>query len=488
MPPNILLLVLDSVRASNLAVHGYDRPTTPFLSQFASDSTLYTQARSPSITSVPSHISIFTGEPAENYHFGDDYRLTEQASIWSELSDKYGYSTAIFTDNPFFADNSYGLLDGFDRTFTYKTEIHEPPFSEALDPRGEIASRGKQNAIQQSLNDPSPIKSLFNGVWAEFAIDRNVKSRYIQADSLTSRLQNWVRPTNDYSADVFVNRFLDWQSEQSGKWAGFINLMDAHWPYVPQSNNDLWGTKMAWKFQREWAETNFHEEYFEDNDWWWKLDAIQDLYDGAIHQLDDAIKRLVNSLQERNVFEDTLLVITSDHGEAFGERSDMDNMTRQVGHYGFGISEFNTHVPLIVSHLGQKNGETVSELSSVSNFSQVVKSAISEDEDLRQFQEENHLLATARQTLREGDEHVEKFGFALYEPTVNSGIIKYVSWDGRGATVQIGKNDSTCIVESGIPEKKFESFNLMIEKPDTQRRGDLEEGISRDRLHDLGYL
>jgi hypothetical protein len=69
--PNVLLVVLDSVRSANTSVDGYAEPTTPFLARFADSATHYTQARSPGSWSLPNHISIVTGRRVA------EHRVTE---------------------------------------------------------------------------------------------------------------------------------------------------------------------------------------------------------------------------------------------------------------------------------------------------------------------------------------------------------------------------------------------------------------------------
>jgi arylsulfatase A-like enzyme len=113
MEPNILLVVLDSVRASNLSLYGHVYQTSPFLSTVAMDFSVYTNARSPSIGSRPSHASLFTGHHAAETGISGGRRLKPDTTIWEELQDD-GYDTAVFSDNPFLRSNRYGFIHGFE--------------------------------------------------------------------------------------------------------------------------------------------------------------------------------------------------------------------------------------------------------------------------------------------------------------------------------------------------------------------------------------
>ena len=60
-PPNVLLLVMDTTRADRCGFIGYERPTTPRLSEFAKDAATFTDAWAPCCWTPPSHGSLFTG-------------------------------------------------------------------------------------------------------------------------------------------------------------------------------------------------------------------------------------------------------------------------------------------------------------------------------------------------------------------------------------------------------------------------------------------
>lgn len=83
---NILLLVADSLRAENTSLHGYHRDTTPFLDELADESIVYDTAIAPSIWSLPSHASIWTGLHA------DEHRLYSTTSALGGIRDCLGTS------------------------------------------------------------------------------------------------------------------------------------------------------------------------------------------------------------------------------------------------------------------------------------------------------------------------------------------------------------------------------------------------------------
>lgn len=466
---------MDSVRAANTTVHGYTRDTTPFINEFAESATVFTQARSPSGFSVPSHLSIFHGSYELAHAASERSTSTKDTNIWEHLRDDRGYETGIFTNNPFFYDNTYGLLDGFDARKTDNKSIHPPLFPDSFDPRG---SEGIRPAIKSCLKSDHPGRAIANGIWAKTIVDQSEAGRHRSGTGLTTVIPHSIRPKNRYSADVFVDEFLEWLPEQK-PWAACLNLMDAHEPCYPREEYDKWSDTTTWKWQKEWGDDNFSKEHFDETPWW-KLAAQEALYDGAIRQIDAECKRLIRELEEKDELSRTYVVITSDHGQAFGEKSELDSNTRQVGHWlQGGLSEVRTHIPLITKEPGQETGKRTSTLTSLVQFPDSVRRVL--DEHDSGFESTDCAFVTAK---RQDDR-----GMALYEEISDGMLLKYSKWKNHSATLLINSNDEYC----RISPSDNNQINEFLQK---QGWEDAEEEIDVDslrsetheRLQDLGYL
>lgn len=141
--------------------------------------------------------------------------------------------------------------------------------------------------------------------------------------------------------------------------------MDAHHSYYPQPEHDLWGGDDLQKRQAKldphpWK---VHGGHISWDDWC----TFEDLYDGVIRQADAFLEHLVEQLRQRGAMEDTLLVITANHGEGFGEESHVRPGVRTAGHVA-GLHEGLLHVPLLVSSPGQDTGKTIDELVTLTQF------------------------------------------------------------------------------------------------------------------------
>lgn len=351
--PNVLLVVLDSVRARNTSLHGHVAETTPFLNRFAEQSEVYKQARAPSIHSVASHASIFTG-----YHVPvhgitkHESKLDPTSTIWYELSDEYGYETGVFTPNVVLAVSS-NLVEPFETVDGPRQDPGHRYFEAGIAPSDIEGHQTKREYLHRCLNSSAPIRSIVNGLYFQYY------------DS--------GRATVDESAWTYIDSFFDWIDALDNQWAACLNLMDAHYPYKPVNKFDLWGGEEL-QTLHDSLTTPPSREIATKGDWW-KLRAIESLYDGCIRQIDNALEYLVSELKERNEFDETLLIITSDHGEGFGEASLVAPDVRIADH-SWGLHEVQTHVPLIVNHPRSSEKRTEDRLASLTEFPEVVRNEI----------------------------------------------------------------------------------------------------------------
>jgi len=266
--PNVLLVVLDSVRAHNCSLYGYRRATTPTLETLADESTVYTQARAPSNWSLPSHVSLFTGLETHEHRVTVHDRLLPGNTVFDTLADR-GYATGLFTENGFVASHDVGLHDAFETVVTVPDDVPDRFDTTTINPG----------------------------------------------------------PDGFYYADAFDA----WASAQSGPWAACVNLMDAHRPFEPRAPLDEWGDEAARELQRdlptrwEWAFHGGERPY-------WQLGALESLYDGGIRQADAVLGHVVDRLDKSGVLDDTLLVVCGDHGDGFGQPGRLPDEPAAVSH------------------------------------------------------------------------------------------------------------------------------------------------------------
>lgn len=278
--PNIVVVVLDTVRADRLSLYGYERDTTPRLKELARESSVYTNAWSPAGWTAPAHASLFTGLRPERHGLlrgTRNYLLAETPSL-PDFLQKAGYRTGCFTNNNSISP-AFGLTRGFE----------------------------------------------------------HVEPLYLELE----REYPWAPETH--------RRALEWVAEQraAGKpFFLFINDMEAHFPYTPPARTlERFVSPEEAKAALQWAQgidtVNLvaHSTDLKEFDAT-ALKRLGDLYDAEIRALDRAVGDLVDELRRTGALENTLLVVTADHGENLGDHGLMDHM--------FSIHKTIRHVPLLV--------------------------------------------------------------------------------------------------------------------------------------------
>ncbi|WP_121741004.1 sulfatase [Natronorubrum halophilum] len=466
--PNVLLVILDSVRAANTSLHGHYNETTPELEAFASEATVYTQAHSPGIHSIASHVSIFTGyEVAEHRAVDHTAEIEPGTTIWEELSE-IGYQTGLFTSNSVIADAS-SLAQSFDDVDGPSASAY--PFPDALSPDELSGETGKWEFLRAALGSNQPVRSLSNGVSDQL---RRIRGPLVDHDESRQH----------------IDSFLEWTDERTRPWAACLNLMDAHYPYLPAPRYDRWGGSRLRELHEEIREPLLRE--FLGGRPWWQLGAFESLYDGCIRQADAIVHELLDALRARDELSNTLLVITSDHGEGFGEPCELGTPVRLIDH-NFGVNEQLTHVPLIVSHPGHDQGETVDKPVSLAQFPAVVHAQL--EGRHRTFKRADPVLTTTYRIQEPGDElpleatdRSPYFGpwHAIYE--TRDGVVRkdalHNEYDAQMAIPNacersvVGRADRTRIEET-----------ISSLEPATIVSGQQQVSDSiEQRLNDLGYI
>ncbi|MGQ0554175.1 MAG: sulfatase [Planctomycetota bacterium] len=282
--PNVLVLVVDTLAARRMSLHGYARPTTPELEAFARTGTVFERALSTSSWTLPATASLLTGLPPNTHGVLGDTRsyLMESLSTWPERLRRAGLEGAAFV----------------------------------------------ANALVQPANN---FHQGF-GHWDQ--------SNDLPACALNERLLAW----------------LDGQP-QGERWFAYVHYMDPHAPYGAPGPE----------------RTRFAEGYVEQRDFAGFLpnqlqrneveplsaearQHVVDLYDGEVAWFDACFGDLWRALAARGLQEQTVVLLTSDHGEELFEHGGL-------GH-GYSLHDELLAVPLILAGpgvpAGVRRGEPVS--------------------------------------------------------------------------------------------------------------------------------
>jgi arylsulfatase A-like enzyme len=284
--PNVLLIILDTVRASNMGLYGYFRSNTPRLEQLARDGVRFDRAIAPASWTLPTHVSLFSGLDARTVAARWSRSMHDSVRTLAQVLSKSGYVSAGFAANPQYTTWETGLGRGFHRWVDIEPSIQETFWASSI---------AQTSLVRDFILARGPV-----GRW-----------RAIRSFNLTVPVDpHHVRRPG---ADI-VDDFLDWHASiDSTPFLGFLNLFDAHDPYVEPPS---WTPRYA------------------------PRTSVIDTYDSAIAYMDAQVGRLVDSLERRGVLDETIVIISSDHGEQFGEHG--------LKLHGNSLYMNSIHVPLLI--------------------------------------------------------------------------------------------------------------------------------------------
>jgi arylsulfatase A-like enzyme len=258
-PPNILLISIDSLRADHVHAYGYPRETTPQLDRLAGEGALFQTVVAPTSWTLPSHFTLFTSlAPEEHGVRKEKTQLREGVVLLAEVLRDAGYATGAFVSGPYLR-SIYGFSRGF----------------EHYDDASVISSQKGGQA--QNVTSPRLVRLAASWLqrWAE---------------------EDWQRPF-----------FL------------FLHLFDVHFDYVPPPP---WDRRFDPDYQGPIDGRNLMLDSrinagMSARD----LAHLVALYDGEIAFTDHHLGMIRRRLQKLGVLDDTLVVVTSDHGDEFFEHA-----------------------------------------------------------------------------------------------------------------------------------------------------------------------
>ena len=289
---NVLLIVWDTVRASNLSLYGYGRPTTPNLKDLAARGVRFDLAFSTSSWTLPSHAGMFTGRWPHELGVGWKSPLRDDVPTLAEYLSSHGYDTAGFAANLDYCSRETGLGRGMMHYEDFPIDIYDV-FSRyvALGHRIEVSS------------------------WA-FLMDGLVERCFGHWYDMVPRSREHVK-----NAAAVDRAFLGWlgrRHEQGRPFFAFLNYNDAHSPYeVPDRSTPGFGLRPASSLDRQalvlWNSLDKARLSYHD------VRMAADVYDDCIAHLDRRLGALLQELSRRGVLDNTLVIVTSDHGEHLGD-------------------------------------------------------------------------------------------------------------------------------------------------------------------------
>ncbi len=286
--PDVFLVVLDTLRSESLFTYGYGKETMPHLTQFAEEAILFKNTISTSSFTPPSHLSIISG----SYVDSEIMEISTPQTL-TEILKSDGYGAVCVSANRLVTTENF--VRGFD---IYVDCVSVP-------------------ALYQYFMSFKFLYKIFH-------------NKIFNAQFLFYHKQTRAE-------DVNASLFPLLHKHKNRNLFLFVNYLDPHDPYFPL------------KLNPESGPLSFENGFVRRIDSWRRPDLAEDqwdhineLYDQELEYLDNHLGDLFEKLKELGLWEDSIIIVTSDHGELIGEN-------RRLGH-GVTLYENEIKVPLFVKY------------------------------------------------------------------------------------------------------------------------------------------
>ena len=257
-PPNIVLIVVDTLRRDHVGCYGYGPPTTPTIDRLARDGARFDQMIATSSWTVPSVMSLFTGLPPTLHRTNFSSKLPASLTTLAAELRARGYQTAGVSPNPS-TRPGFGFGTGFDLYQDDAAIIERDP--------NILVNRGKVMTIRDVST--SAITTTMAVEWLEQKREKNAPFFLFAL---------YLDPHADYTPPPPNDTFFD---------PGYKGMVDGHMYSAPLDRTEREKTH------------------------------VKALYDGEVRTADEQIGRLLKKLEELGLMDNTLVMLTADHGEEF---------------------------------------------------------------------------------------------------------------------------------------------------------------------------
>lgn len=309
--PNIILIVMDAVRYDHLSCYDYEKETTPNIDELSDKGILFMNAFSTSAWTPPSLASIFTGKyPSHHQVINPNLYLHEHNVIITEILQTQGYKT--FGANIPVQINS---LRGYNKGWDIFWEPYRDRFFKKI---------------------PYFFKFFFENLikehWKNIFFNKHI------FDELKYNFQSYLT----------INIVKKWIKKLDKKTPFFLymHFLEAHSPYYPLQRFKIKFEKQIFSIldmkkirfiadKGRWDYIAKEIELFEN-----EFDLLKSWYDAEISYIDYRLKNFFEFLEIEDLEDNTIIIITADHGENFGEHHLMDHQ--------YCLYDTLLHVPLII--------------------------------------------------------------------------------------------------------------------------------------------
>lgn len=426
-PLNIILISIDTLRADHMGIYGYKRETTPNMDAFAKESILFMNAYSQASWTPPSLASILSGIYPNEHGVGDWNNIANpKVKFLMDRLPKNSYNSAFITNHPSLFLENLGFTKGYDRKIIYKNNYE----------RADKVTKSAIKFLQQVVGAKKPFI-----LWVHY-----------------------FDPHEPFEpSEPFCSNFIQKYKNEIPYETTSICEIESYYglncisPYIIRESN---------------TNVNYYSL----------------LYDAEIAEVDFSIGQLIEQIKKLKLMNNTIIVITSDHGEIIKRCNVLNDKCVYLSHGTFLFNEL-IHVPLILhipnqnkSIIVNDNVATIDILPTLSYLNKDISKEGYNGVSLLPINEINKLRKIYSYEIR------LKWIASLYKRW------EFIKYDNFSEFYKINNSDDELInfpnFYEPIPSKICKILENSMDERDSvkfSKQGELDEELV-DKLNSLGYI
>lgn len=485
MVKNVMLIVWDAAR------YDYVQQHAPNLTSLAEDNVSFTQAIAPSGWSIPSHVSMFTGQrPVEHGQYRMDQQITS-LPLFEQINEAYttyGISANIFLSP------KHGFDEFFDKFYGTNLGILFPEAFNPLQtvkPGSDASEASPWEVIKSAISSEKKIKSFLNvGFSGTLSLLSNMDPPFSH---------RWFSDYPGFNYDPQKNidcirSVLEKHSSSGDPFFSFANFFETHHPYSPprELQSKHLGRVLSHGELEELAELsnpfNFLEAMMNSCVDEEKIQTIQALYAAEVEASDSNLLTVMKNLESAGLRENTLVLVVGDHGENLGEVGPFGDP--MMGHERSG-SHPNHHVPLVAIH-PDLDGTTIESPFNVRHIFDIIKNKENFVRSPENFLSEYTGREVISQTPVSRSAALQDTHPAIPDRIINRNIV--VGYKGDWRVVVSDQDKSKAYYRSQetpieqAPSQLVSNLEESLDRMDQHAHSEDLDEDAKERLQRLGYL
>ena len=308
-PKYVFLITIDALRADYVGCIGGGN-LTPNIDKIAKESLLYTRAFANGPGTNQSFPAIMT---STYFLMNNGFRLSSNYKTLAEIMNKSGFKTVAFHSNPFLS-KIFGWDRGFDEFYDFMEDLKSPSAFVTRQQKngfGNRVFRFLTKYIGGSNN--LTIRQFLKKIYYKYY---DFKMPYFEGKELNKKVFCWIEKNLNKS-------FFLW-----------MHYMDPHHPYIPPIN-------YCEQFSSRKEEFTYNTSVDYNNISFNEMSVLKSLYEGEVRYVDFCIGKLIGFIEEKDLIDDSMIIITADHGESLMEH-------KKLGHKPDVLYNEVLHVPLLI--------------------------------------------------------------------------------------------------------------------------------------------